>query len=93
MATAVDIDALRCQLGRKIVEEDEATAAPLRGMAVTFGREEKPPMRGEPVSPSWHLTYFPAAALSRLSAGRPRTERSFGRRRRGERSRCRPRQS
>jgi 3-methylfumaryl-CoA hydratase len=62
MAADIDIDALRRQLGRKIVEEDEATAAPLRGMAVTFEREEKPPARGEPVPPGWHLAYFPAAA-------------------------------
>jgi 3-methylfumaryl-CoA hydratase len=62
MAAAIDIDTLRRQLGRKIVEEDEATAAPLRGMTVTFEREEKPPARGEPVPPGWHLTYFPAAA-------------------------------
>ena len=62
MTAAIDIDALRRQLGRKIVEEDEATAAPLRGMAVTFERAEKPPARGEPVPPGWHLTYFPAAA-------------------------------
>ena len=62
MNEIIDIDALRSSLGRKIVDEDEATAAPLRGMAVTFDREEAPPARGEPVPPGWHLAYFPAAA-------------------------------
>ena len=62
MNEVIDIDALRSSLGRKIVDEDEATGAPLRGMAVTFDREEAPPTRGEPVPPGWHLAYFPAAA-------------------------------
>ena len=62
MNEIIDIDALRSSLGRKIVDEDEATGAPLRGMAVTFDREEAPPARGEPVPPGWHLAYFPAAA-------------------------------
>ena len=58
----IDIDALRHSLGRKVVDEDEATAAPLRGMTVTFDRAEAPPVRGEAVPPGWHLAYFPAAA-------------------------------
>ena len=61
----IDIEAIRAKLGTMIVEEDEATAAPLRGMVVTFDRDEKPPVRGEPIAPGWHWAYFPAA--SRLS--------------------------
>lgn len=77
MVASVDIDALRRQLGRKIVEEDEATAAPLRGMAVTFEREEKPPARGGPVPPGWHLAYFPAAA-PRATLGADGAPTGFG---------------
>lgn len=58
----IDIDAIRAKLGTKIVDEDEATAAPLRGMVVTFDRDEKPPVKGEPVAPGWHLAYFSAAS-------------------------------
>jgi 3-methylfumaryl-CoA hydratase len=49
-----------------VIDEDVATAAPLRGMVVTFDRDEKPPVEGEPIAPGWHLAYFPAA--SRLSS-------------------------
>ena len=56
----IDIDAIRAKLGTKIVDLDEATAAPLRGMVVTFDRDETPPVRGEPIAPGWHLAYFPA---------------------------------
>ncbi len=56
----IDIAPIRAQLGRKIVEFDEATATPLRGMIVTFDRDEKPPVAGEPIAPGWHLAYFPA---------------------------------
>ena len=34
-------------------------------MVVTFDRDEKPPVKGEPIAPGWHLAYFPAE--SRLS--------------------------
>jgi len=61
----IDIDALRAQLGRKIVEEDVATAAPLRCMLVTFDRDERAPGPGEPVPPGWHLTYFPEITYRR----------------------------
>ncbi len=50
----IDIAPLRAQLGRKIVDEEVATEAPLRGMTVTFDRDEPPP-------PGWHLAYFPEA--------------------------------
>ena len=56
----IDIDAIRAKLGTKIVDLDVATAAPLRGMVVTFDRDETPPVRGEPIAPGWHLAYFPA---------------------------------
>lgn len=55
----IDIDALRAQLGRTFVDEDVATAAPLRCMPVTFDRDERAPGPGEPVPPGWYLTYFP----------------------------------
>lgn len=58
----IDIDAIRAKLGTKIVELDEATPAPLRGMVVTFDRDEKAPVKGEPIAPGWHLAYFPAAS-------------------------------
>ena len=62
----IDIDAIRQHLGRIVVDEDIATAAPLRGMVVTFDRNETPPGPGEPIAPGWHLAYFPAA--SRLAS-------------------------
>jgi 3-methylfumaryl-CoA hydratase len=62
----IDIEPIRAQLGRTVTDEDVATAAPLRGMAVTFDRDERPPAEGEPVPPGWHLAYFPDA--SRLSS-------------------------
>jgi 3-methylfumaryl-CoA hydratase len=57
----IDIAPLRAQLGRKIIDEDIATEAPLRGMAVTFDRDEPPPGVGDAVPPGWHLAYFPEA--------------------------------
>jgi 3-methylfumaryl-CoA hydratase len=62
----IDIEPIRARLGTKIVDEDVATAAPLRGMVVTFDRDEAAPIEGEPIPPGWHLAYFPAA--SRLSS-------------------------
>jgi 3-methylfumaryl-CoA hydratase len=61
----IDIEPVRAQLGRAVVDYDVATAAPLRGMVVTFDRNETPPGPGQPIAPGWHLAYFPAA--SRLS--------------------------
>jgi 3-methylfumaryl-CoA hydratase len=61
----IDLAPLRAQLGRKIVDEDVATEAPLRGMTVTFDRDEPPPRHGEPVPPGWHLAYFPEATRRR----------------------------
>ncbi len=58
----IDIDAIRGKLGARIIDEDVATAAPLRGMVVTFDRDERPPAVGEPIAPGWHLAYFPAAS-------------------------------
>ncbi len=60
-----DFDAIRAQLGRVAVDHDEAIAAPLRGMVVTFDRDETAPVAGQPIAPGWHLAYFPEA--SRLS--------------------------
>jgi 3-methylfumaryl-CoA hydratase len=57
----IDIDSVRSQLGAMEIDDDEATAAPLRGMAVTFGRLEPPPGPGDVVPPGWHLAYFPDA--------------------------------
>lgn len=58
----IDLAPIRAQLGRIVTDEDEATAAPLRGMVVTFDRDETPPVRGEPIAPGWHLAYFPEAS-------------------------------
>lgn len=57
----IDIEGIRAQLGAMAVDHDEATAAPLRGMAATFGRSEPPPAAGGPVPAGWHLAYFPDA--------------------------------
>lgn len=51
----ISIDGVRTQLGAMAEDSDEATAAPLRGMAATFGRPEA----GTEVPPGWHLAYFP----------------------------------
>lgn len=61
----IDIEPIRAQLGRKVVDQDVATAAPPRGMVVTFDRDERAPVAGEPVPYGWHLAYFLEA--SRLS--------------------------
>jgi len=57
----IDIEPIRARLGAKVVDEDVATAAPLRGKGVTFDRDEAPPVEGQPIAPGWHLAYFPAA--------------------------------
>ena len=63
----INIDDVKAQLGSKVTEEDVATAAPLRGMVVTFDRDEVAPGPGQPVPPGWHLAYFPEASrLARL---------------------------
>lgn len=62
----IDIEPIRARLGTKITDEDVATAAPLRGMVVTFDREEIAPVEGQSIAPGWHLAYFPAA--SRLAS-------------------------
>jgi 3-methylfumaryl-CoA hydratase len=65
----IDLSPVRAQLGRTVVDHDVATAAPLRGMVVTFDRDETPPGPGEPIAPGWHLAYFPAASrLATLGA-------------------------
>lgn len=65
----IDIEALRRHVGRRTEETDEASAAPMRGMAVTFERPEPPPGRGEPVPPGWHWCYFlPMAPRASLGA-------------------------
>lgn len=65
----IDIDALRKHVGTKIVEEDVATLAPLKGLVVTFDRDEQPPKHGEPIPPGWHLVYFlPTSRKATLGA-------------------------
>lgn len=65
----IDIQELRSHIGRRIEEIDEASVAPMRGMAVTFDRAEPAPSRGEPVPPGWHGCYFlPMARRSSLGA-------------------------
>ena len=62
MTVSIDIAPIRAQLGRKIIEEDFAAAAPMRGMVVTFDRDEPAPEIGDPIPIGWHLAYFPAAS-------------------------------
>jgi 3-methylfumaryl-CoA hydratase len=65
----IDIEPIRARLGTKVTDHDVATEAPLRGMVVTFDRDETAPVEGEPIPPGWHLAYFPAASrLSTLGA-------------------------
>ena len=66
MVTEADMAPIRAQLGMIHTDHDLAIAAPLRGMVVTFDRDETAPTDGQPVPPGWHLAYFPEA--SRLSA-------------------------
>lgn len=63
--STIDLSAVRAKLGQKVVEHDLATAASLRGIVVTFDRDETPPEEGQPIAPGWHLAYFPEP--SRLS--------------------------
>ena len=53
----INIDSVRAQIGAIGEDWDDATAAPLRGMAATFGRRDS----GKEVPPGWHLAYFPDA--------------------------------
>ncbi|WP_158922630.1 MaoC family dehydratase N-terminal domain-containing protein [Acidisphaera sp. S103] len=63
----IDIESVRARLGAMEEDHDEATAAPLRGMAATFGRRDKTPDPGSEIQPGWHLAYFPdATPLARL---------------------------
>ncbi len=65
----IDIAALQAHIGTKTEAEDIATEAPLKGMVVTFGRDEKAPGPGEPVAPGWHRCYFlPMSPPDRLGA-------------------------
>jgi 3-methylfumaryl-CoA hydratase len=57
----ISIESVRAQLGATAEDYDEATAAPLRGMAATFGRPEQTRGAGDEVPPGWHLAYFPDA--------------------------------
>lgn len=62
MATKMDIESLRKHIGTKIVEVDEATQAPLRGLVAAFDRDDRVPEKGEPIPPGWHLVYFHSMA-------------------------------
>jgi 3-methylfumaryl-CoA hydratase len=57
----INLESVRARLGAMEEDHDQATAAPLRGMAATFGRREKAPDAGSPIQPGWHLAYFPDA--------------------------------
>jgi len=57
----ISIDSVRPQLGAMAEDSDIATAAPLRGMAATFGRRDGSFAAGQEVPPGWHLAYFPDA--------------------------------
>lgn len=66
--TAIDTDALRRHIGTRLVEEDVATAAPLKAIVATFDRPEAAPGDGEAIPPGWHIGYFlsmaPQASLA-----------------------------
>ena len=49
---------LKRYIGRRHVENDVATAFPVRAMWATLGRNEDPPADGEAVAPGWHGLYF-----------------------------------
>jgi 3-methylfumaryl-CoA hydratase len=54
----VDIESLRKHIGRKHVDDDVATQAPLAALATIFERPEGAPKPGDPVPPGAHWTYF-----------------------------------
>lgn len=67
--TEADMAPIRAQLGMIHTDHDLAIAAPMRGMVVTFDRNESAPGSGQPVPPGWHLAFFPEASrLSELGA-------------------------
>jgi 3-methylfumaryl-CoA hydratase len=45
-------------VGRKVREENVATAFPVRALVATLGREEATPAEGEPIPDGWHDLYF-----------------------------------
>jgi 3-methylfumaryl-CoA hydratase len=53
----IDIASVKTHLGAMAEDFDEATAAPLRGMAATFARPDE--ASAQEVPPGWHLAYFP----------------------------------
>jgi 3-methylfumaryl-CoA hydratase len=68
-AVAVDIDALRRQLGRVATQHDVASVVPMRGMAAAFNRRDAAPAEGDVVPPGWHAAYFlPATPAWELNA-------------------------
>ena len=60
--TAIDIATLRRHIGTRIVDEDVATAAPLKAIVATFDRQEEAPGEGQPIPPGWHIGYFLSTA-------------------------------
>ena len=58
----IDIEPIKAQLGKVVTDHDEAVAPPLRGMVVTFDRDEAAPEEGQPIPPGWHLAFFPEAS-------------------------------
>ena len=57
-AAAIDEAELRRHIGTRMVDEDVATAAPLRMLVATFDRPEPAPRQGEAIPPGWHIGYF-----------------------------------
>jgi 3-methylfumaryl-CoA hydratase len=51
-------DDLTRHIGRKVTATDIATAAPIRGMIMTFDRDDPEPEPGQPIPPGWHNLYF-----------------------------------
>jgi 3-methylfumaryl-CoA hydratase len=53
-----DLAALRQHIGRKVVDEDEVSSAPIRLMGATFDRKEADPRAGAEMPEGWHGLFF-----------------------------------
>lgn len=67
--TAIDEAELRRHIGKRMTEEDTATAAPIAMLIATFNRSEPPPREGQAIPPGWHIGYFLNMAPQSTLAG------------------------
>jgi 3-methylfumaryl-CoA hydratase len=54
----LDIEHLRGWIGRSVVVDDVATAAPLQALSATLDRDDPPVGAGQALPPLWHWLYF-----------------------------------